>query len=133
MWKIRSKFTPDFTTFHHNFWRNSRTGLDFMAGNTSMKTKKKSACIDFRTNLEMSPNRHVQLVDSDERLIYLQCNLCKMEFPSSDKLIEIRKKRHEKWHDGSQSSKHASQNKVWGKVIWKKLHAIKNKKKSGVK
>ena len=41
MWKIRSKFTPDFTTFHHNFWRNSRTGLDFMAGNTSMKQKEK--------------------------------------------------------------------------------------------
>ena len=104
-----------------------------MPGNMSMKTKKKSACIDFRTNLETSPNGHIQLVDSNERLIFFQCNLCKMEFSRSDKLIETRKKRHEEWHDGSQSNKHASQNKVWGKVIWKKLLVITNKKKSGVK
>ena len=51
-----------------------------MAGNTSMKTKKKSACIDFRTNLEMSPNRHVQLVDSDERLISFDNRLLRGEF-----------------------------------------------------
>ena len=120
-------------TFHHNFWLNSRTGLDFMPGNMSMKTKKKSACIDFRTNLENSLEGHNRLVDSNERLIFFQCNLCNIEFSSSDKLIEIRKKRHEEWHDGSQSNKHASQNKVWGKVIWKKLLAITNKKKSGVK
>jgi hypothetical protein len=57
------------TIFHHNFWLNSRTRLDFMPGNMSMKTKKKSACIDFRTNLETSLNGHIQLVDSNERLI----------------------------------------------------------------
>ena len=102
-----------------------------MAGYYSMN--KKSACIDFRTNLENSLEGHNQLVDSNERLIFFQCNLCNIEFSSSDKLIEIRKKRHEEWHDGSQSNKHASQNKVWGKVIWKKLPAITNKKKSGVK
>ena len=56
-------------TFHHNFWLNSRTGLDSMPGNMSMKTKKKSACIDFRTNLENSLEGHNQLVDSNERLI----------------------------------------------------------------
>lgn len=27
-------------------------------------------------------------------------------------------KRHEEWHDPKQSHKHASQNKVWGKVLW---------------
>ena len=102
-----------------------------MAGYYSMN--KKSACIDFRTNLENSLEGHNQLVDSNERLIFFQCNLCNIEFSSSDKLIEIRKKRHEEWHDGSQSTKHASQNKVWGKVIWKKLLVITNKKKSGVK
>jgi hypothetical protein len=103
-----------------------------MPGNYGMKNKKKSACIDFRTNLETSLNGHIQLVDSNERLIYLQCNLCKIEFSNSDKLIEIRKKRHEDWHDGNQSSKYASQNKIWGKVIWKKLLVTTNKKKSGV-
>ena len=119
------------STFYHNFRLNPRTGLFGMAGYYSMN--KKSACIDFRTNLENSLEGHNQLVDSNERLIFFQCNLCKIEFSSSDKLIEIRKKRHEEWHDGSQSNKHASQNKVWGKVIWKKLPVITNKKKSGVK
>ena len=119
------------STFYHNFRLNPRTGLFGMAGYYSMN--KKSACIDFRTNLENSLEGHNQLVDSNERLIFFQCNLCNIEFSSSDKLIEIRKKRHEEWHDGSQSNKHASQNKVWGKVIWKKLLAITNKKKSGVK
>ncbi len=119
------------STFYHNFRLNPRTGLFGMAGYYSMN--KKSACIDFRTNLENSLEGHNQLVDSNERLIFFQCNLCKIEFSSSDKLIEIRKKRHEEWHDGSQSNKHASQNKVWGKVIWKKLLVITNKKKSGVK
>ena len=56
------------------------------------------------------------------------CKLCNAEFSSLNQM-----KRHEEWHDGSQSSKHASQNKVWGKVIWKELLAITNKKKSGVK
>ena len=119
------------STFYHNFRLNPRTGLFGMAGYYSMN--KKSACIDFRTNLENSLEGHNQLVDSNERLIFFQCNLCETEFSSSDKLIEIRKKRHEEWHDGSQSNKHASQNKVWGKVIWKKLLVITNKKKSGVK
>ena len=119
------------STFYHNFRLNPRTGLFGMAGYYSMN--KKSACIDFRTNLENSLEGHNQLVDSNERLIFFQCNLCKMEFSRSDKLIETRKKRHEEWHDGSQSNKHASQNKVWGKVIWKKLLVITNKKKSGVK
>ncbi len=119
------------STFYHNFRLNPRTGLFGMAGYYSMN--KKSACIDFRTNLENSLEGHNQLVDSNERLIFFQCNLCNIEFSSSDKLIEIRKKRHEEWHDGSQSNKHASQNKVWGKVIWKKLLVITNKKKSGVK
>ena len=119
------------STFYHNFRLNPRTGLFGMTGYYSMN--KKSACIDFRTNLENSLEGHNQLVDSNERLIFFQCNLCETEFSSSDKLIEIRKKRHEEWHDGSQSSKHASQNKVWGKVIWKKLLVVPNKKKSGVK
>jgi hypothetical protein len=44
-----------------------------------------------------------------------------MEFSSSDELIEIRMKRHEEWHDGKKSNRHASQNKTWGKVVWKKL------------
>ena len=55
------------TIFNHNFRLNSRTGLFGMAGYYSMN--KKSACIDFRTNLETSLNGHIQLVDSNERLI----------------------------------------------------------------
>ena len=86
-----------------------------------MKQKEKSANVDFRTEVETSRYRHIQLVEKDERLICFQCNLCKMEFTNSDNLIEAKKKRHEEWHDSSQSSKHASQNKIWGKVIWKKL------------
>ena len=55
------------STFYHNFRLNPRTGLFGMAGYYSMN--KKSACIDFRTNLENSLEGHNQLVDSNERLI----------------------------------------------------------------
>ena len=115
------------STFYHNFRLNPRTGLFEMPGYYSMKQKENTQ--------ETSQVQKFRIVHtkSDERLIFFQCNLCNIEFSSSDKLIEIRKKRHEEWHDGSQSNKHASQNKVWGKVIWKKLLVITNKKKSGVK
>ena len=88
-----------------------------MAGYYSMN--KKSACIDFRTNLENSLEGHNQLVDSNERLIFFQCNLCETEFSSSDKLIEIRKKRHEEWHDPkiNLKSKNRILNKT-GEKIW---------------
>jgi hypothetical protein len=52
-----------------------------MPGNMSMKTKKKSACIDFRTNLETSLNGHIQLVDSNERLISFNYRFSRGEFP----------------------------------------------------
>ena len=51
-----------------------------MPGNMSMKTKKKSACIDFRTNLETSPNGYIQLVDSNERLISFNNRFSRGEF-----------------------------------------------------
>ena len=41
------------------------------------------------------------------------CKLCNAEFSAFNQM-----KRHEEWHDGSQAKKHASQNKVWGKVKW---------------
>ena len=91
-----------------------------------MKQKEKSAYVDFRTDVETSLDRHIQLVEKDGCLISFQCNLCKMEFTNSDNLIEARKKRHEEWHDSSQSNKHASQNKIWGKVIWKKIVSNNN-------
>ena len=34
-----------------------------------MKQKEKSAYVDFRTDVETSRNRHIQLVEKDERLI----------------------------------------------------------------
>ena len=115
------------STFYRNFRLNPSLRLFGMAGYYSMKQKENTQ--------ETSQVQKFRIVHtkSDERLIFFQCNLCNIEFSSSDKLIEIRKKRHEEWHDGSQSTKHASQNKVWGKVIWKKLLVITNKKKSGVK
>ena len=91
-----------------------------------MKQKEKSANVNSRIDTETSRYRHIQLVREDERLICFQCNLCKMEFTNSDNLIEAKKKRHEEWHDSSQSSKHASQNKIWGKVIWKKIVSNNN-------
>ena len=101
-------------------WFKPRIGLACMPG-YFIEMKEKDTYVNSITDVETSRYRHIQLVREDGRLICFQCNLCKMEFPNSDNLIEARKKRHEEWHDSSQSSKHASQNKIWGKVIWKKI------------
>ena len=67
------------TIFNHNFRLNSRTGLFGMTGYYSMN--KKSACIDFRTNLENSLEGHNQLVDSNERLISFNYQFSRGKFP----------------------------------------------------
>ena len=59
--------------------------------------QEKSTCIDFQTDVETSRHRHIQLVESDKSLIFFNCNLCNMEFSSSDELIEIRMKRCFTW------------------------------------
>ena len=73
------------------------------------KEKQKS----FQNNEETSPNRHIPLYEEK-----FSCNLCKMEFDASDKLIESIKKRHEEWHNSKLASKFASTNKIFGKVSW---------------
>ena len=50
-----------------------------MTGYYSMN--KKSACIDFRTNLENSLEGHNQLVDSNERLISFNYQFSRGKFP----------------------------------------------------
>ena len=45
----------------------------------------------------------------------IECNLCGWQ-TEDDNIYG--KQRHEEWHDGSQAKKHASQNKIWGKVKW---------------
>ena len=67
------------STFYHNFRLNPRTGLFGMTGYYSMN--KKSACIDFRTNLENSLEGHNQLVDSNERLISFHYQFSRGKFP----------------------------------------------------
>ena len=121
------------TTYNHDFWDKPVTGLAYLPGYYNVmkqqekgKGKGKSTCIDFQTDVEPKPDGMDQLVESDKSLIFYTCNLCNMEFVISDELIEFRKKRHEEWHDGKQSNKHASQNKTWGKVIWKKLSGGEN-------
>ena len=58
------------TIFPQNFWVKPRIGLACMPGYIiEMKQKNKSAYVDFRTDVETSRNRHIQLVEKDERLI----------------------------------------------------------------
>ena len=45
----------------------------------------------------------------------LECNLCSW-ITNNNNIFGI--KRHEEWHDVKNSFKHASKNKIWGKVIW---------------
>ena len=52
-----------------------------MAGYYGMNKNKKSACIDFRTNLEHSLEWHNQLVDSNERLISFNYQFSRGKFP----------------------------------------------------
>jgi hypothetical protein len=47
--------------------------------------------------------------------IMVKCNLCSMEFSSSDELLDIRKKVHEVWHLCPKIQK---RNTTEGKVIW---------------
>ena len=74
---------------------------------------KKEKQKGFRNNEETSPNGHIPLYEEK-----FSCNLCKMEFDASDKLIESIKKRHEEWHNSKLASKFASTNKIFGKVSW---------------
>ena len=58
------------TIFPQNFWVKPRIGLAWMADYyIEMKQKEKSAYVDFRTDVETSRYRHIQLVEKDERLI----------------------------------------------------------------
>jgi hypothetical protein len=79
-----------FPVLHHNFRLNPRTGLFGMTGYYSMN--KKSACIDFRTNLENSLEGHNQLVDSNERLISFHYQLSHIP-------VEL---LYKKYHGGNQ-------------------------------
>ena len=67
------------STFYRNFRLNPSLRLFGMAGYYSMN--KKSACIDFRTNLENSLEGHNQLVDSNERLISFNYQFSRGKFP----------------------------------------------------
>ena len=46
-----------------------------------MKQKNKSAYVDFRTDVETSRNRHIQLVEKDERLISFNYQNLRGNFP----------------------------------------------------
>lgn len=44
------------------------------------------------------------------------CNLCGQSFQLKDRLLSVRKKRHEDHHDPTKP--HGSDNQTWGKVTW---------------
>ena len=46
---------------------------------------------------------------------FVECDLCNW-ITNNNNNFGI--KRHEEWHDVKNSFKHASKNKIWGKVIW---------------
>lgn len=47
------------------------------------------------------------------------CNLCGIEFDNNDKLIKIRKEKHEEWHKVSTYLGSGSPNTACPQVVWK--------------
>ena len=70
------------TIFPQNFWVKPGIGLAWMPDYYfEMKQKNKSAYVDFRTDVETSRNRHIQLVEKDERLISFNYQILQGNFP----------------------------------------------------